>query len=78
MTDRFTIRAVVMYLGLVVVLSLVGGFVLSFVGKQIPDALIGLGSVALGSLGTLLARTGSEPQQVTNIPGEAVEVTDAE
>ncbi len=61
MTDRITIRAVVAILGLVAVSTMIGGFVLAYASKTIPDALIALGSAALGSVGTLLARTQSEP-----------------
>ena len=57
MTDRWVVRIVVISLAIVTVLTLAGGFALAFDGKQIPDALIALGSAALGSLGTLLART---------------------
>lgn len=57
MTDRWVVRIVVISLAIVTVLTLAGGFALAFDNKQIPDALIALGSAALGSLGTLLART---------------------
>lgn len=41
-------------LGSVSVLSLVGIIGLSYLGKEIPQALIALGSVAIGALGGLL------------------------
>lgn len=65
MTDAFVVRAVVVFLGLLAVLVVVGGVVLTFDGKTIPDALIAIGSAAAGSLGTILARTSSEPHPVT-------------
>jgi len=66
MTDRWTIRAVTVFLGLIAVLCVAGGFALSFVGKDIPEAMVGIGSAALGSLATLLARTGSDSVTIDN------------
>lgn len=60
MTDRWVIRAVVVILGVVATICVSGGFALAYADKQIPDALIALGSAAVGGVAALLARTGSE------------------
>jgi hypothetical protein len=60
-TDRWTVRIVVVVLGLVA-LAVVGIFgALSLAEKPIPTELVAIGSGALGALGALLAKTGSEP-----------------
>jgi hypothetical protein len=60
-TDRTTIRLVVIFLGLVALagVGLVG--VLAYQEKSVPDALIALSSGALSAVAALLVRTGSEP-----------------
>lgn len=47
-------------LGATVVLCVVGGLVLTAIGRQIPDAIIGLGATALGALGTAFVRPPTE------------------
>lgn len=71
LTDAFVVRAVVVSLGLLAVLVVCGGIWLSLVERTIPDALIAIGSAAAGSLGTILARTSSEPHPVTIVTEEA-------
>ncbi len=58
-TDRSTVQLVVIVLGLVAIagISLVG--VLAYQAKAIPDALIGLSSLALGAVAGLLSKTSS-------------------
>lgn len=60
MTDSFTIRLVVISLALVALVCVGGGLVLAYGEKSIPDAIIGLGSVAVGAVAGILARTSSE------------------
>lgn len=52
--DVWVYRISVLALGLVVLCSMVGGIVLSAGGRQIPEAVVALGSAAIGSLAGLL------------------------
>jgi hypothetical protein len=55
-TDRWIFRLVVAFLGLAVLLTIIGGFILSFkTAATIPEGLIALGSAAVGALAGLLA-----------------------
>lgn len=81
MTDRFTVRAVVILLGIFALVGLVGCIWLIGRGGTDPALLgviSGLTGTALGALGTLLARTGvddsPQPVHVTNQPGDPVPV----
>lgn len=70
MTDRFTVRAVVVLLGLIAMLglSLIG--ILALDDKGIPEALTAITSAAAGALGALLARTSVEQHIITNGDGQ--------
>lgn len=59
MTDRFTVHAVVVFIGIIAIASLAGGWMLASWGKPVPDFLISAASTALGALGALLVRTSS-------------------
>ena len=52
--DVWVYRISVLALGLAVLSSMVGGIVLSAGGRQIPEAVVALGSAAIGSLAGLL------------------------
>jgi hypothetical protein len=54
-TDPLLYRMVVAALGLALLLMVIGGLVLSAMGKSIPDGLIALGAASGGALGGLLA-----------------------
>lgn len=55
-SDRWIFRLVVAFLGLAVLLTIVGGFYLSIkTAASIPEGLIALGSAAVGALAGLLA-----------------------
>ncbi len=55
-TDPWVYRIVVLSLGLTVLGTVGGGFLLAFkVGASIPEGLIALGSAAVGALAGLLA-----------------------
>ncbi len=55
-SDRWIFRLVVAFLGLAVLLTIVGGFYLSIkTAVAIPEGLIALGSAAVGALAGLLA-----------------------
>jgi energy-converting hydrogenase Eha subunit A len=58
-TDRFTVRAVVVFLGLIAMLGLTAISTLAFGEKVVPDALIATTSASVGALGAVLARTGT-------------------
>lgn len=83
MTDRFTVRAVVIFLGVGMLVGLIG--LIWLVGTtSVKDAALlaviaGPTGTALGSLGTLLARTGGEAQDVNviNPPTDPVPVDPA-
>ena len=73
--DRFTVRAVVCFLGVGMLVGLLG--LIWLVGTtSVKDAALlaviaGPTGTALGSLGTLLARTGSETPVDTHIVNES-------
>lgn len=55
-SDRWIFRLVVAFLGLAVLFTIIGGFILSFkTAATIPEGLIALGSAAVGALAGLLA-----------------------
>lgn len=78
MTDKFTVNAVVVFLGSGMMLGLAGLIWLVSRGHGDPAALAvvaGPTGTALGALGTLLARTSSNPEdgvRITNPPSEPV------
>jgi hypothetical protein len=53
--DPLLYRMVVAALGLALLLMVIGGLILSGMGKPIPDGLIALGAASGGALGGLLA-----------------------
>lgn len=60
MTDRLTVRLVVVVLGLVALAGLVLVGVLAYQDKEIPGELVGLASGGLSAVAALLVRTSSE------------------
>lgn len=75
MTDRFTVRAVVIGLIVIVVAGLAGIIALTATGHSIPDVLQNVTVGALTSLGTLLAKTNTEVQPV-HVVDQPVATTD--
>lgn len=59
LTDRFVVRAVVIGLTLIGLVGISGSIGLSAFDKNVPGELWTLIGTAVGSLGTLLARTSS-------------------
>lgn len=57
MTDRFTVRAVVVTLGLIALLGMLLIAGLAYDEKAVPTELVAITSGAAGALGALLART---------------------
>lgn len=55
--NKIIYLTVVWMLGLIVLASMAGIIVLSYVEKEIPQALIALGSVAVGALGSLFTQS---------------------
>ena len=80
MSDLFPTRVVVVALALVVVGGLAAVTFLASTQTPIPDALDRLVFTALGSLGTLLAKTALEGSQVEIVNDDAnpVPVEDAD
>lgn len=79
MTDRFVVRAVVVFLGVITLSVVWGGIWLADHGQTLGDALIAMGSGALGGLTGFLVSSrssGAEPQevQVVNAPADPVPV----
>lgn len=58
-TDRTTVRLVVVLLGLLAIIATAGVVLLANRSLPIPDALIAIGSATIGALGALLAKTSS-------------------
>ena len=58
-TDTWSVRLVILFLGLAVLCSVVGGMVLAGLEKSVPDTVIAIGSAASGALAAMLASTRS-------------------
>jgi drug/metabolite transporter (DMT)-like permease len=63
MEDRWTMRMVVAGLAALGVLVVLGGISLSFVGRDVPEALVAIGSGAVGALGGILTRSPLESER---------------
>lgn len=57
MNDRWTMRFVVGALAALGVIIVLGGVSLTLVDREIPEALIAIGSGAVGALGGILTRS---------------------
>lgn len=58
--DRFLYRAIVLFLGLTLTITVVGGIYLAaYTDSAIPDGIIALGSAAIGALAGLLSESPS-------------------
>lgn len=77
-SDKFSVRAVVVVLGAVVLVVVLGEVWLASTGTSIPDSLDRLGFAALGAVGAMLAKTSTGPADVVvqNEPGQPVPVDD--
>lgn len=77
MTDAKTIRMVLAFAGLTVLAAMVGGIALAYSDRTLPDALIALGSGALGLLAGAMMPTGRQEvviRQPANDPVPTVEL----
>lgn len=79
MVDKLTVRLIVVFMGTIAAIVVLGGIYLADHDKSLTDALIALGGVALGNLGTFLVSTrgaGESPQDVTvvNPPSDPAQV----
>jgi hypothetical protein len=54
-TDVWIYRMVILILGAVILIAIIGGIFLSLEGKNIPESIVSIGSVAIGALAGLLA-----------------------
>lgn len=64
MTDRFTVRVVVLGLLLIIVLSVIAALILALQHVDMPDYLKYVGTTALGVFGGILVKTATEVQPV--------------
>ena len=78
MNDQGTVRIVIGFLGIAVLLCIAGGFYLAASAVEVPEFLVGLGGTALGALGSLLARTGNESVTLDQPASRPVPVTDVD
>lgn len=79
MTDRKTVLAVVILLGLLAIACVGGAVTLVAFDKSVPDGLWTIGAGAAGALGAVLASTRTVAEQpmnvnVTNPPKDPVNV----
>lgn len=80
MNDTRTVRLVLIFGGLTVLAAMLGGIALAYTDRTLPDALIALGSGALGLLsGAAIPTVSREPQRVVvdQPEGEPVPVQEA-
>jgi hypothetical protein len=78
-TDRMTVRIVVTVLGAIAFVVVAGGIYLADHDKSLTDAVIAMGSAALGGLSTFLVSSSTrtdapQPVNVVNPPDEPVPV----
>lgn len=64
MNDAPTVRIVIGVLGLLALLVVAGGIVLALNDKSLPGELIAIGSAAAGTVGGILAKSETGPQEV--------------
>lgn len=78
-SDRFSVRAVVITLGAVVLFVVCGMIFLASTQTPIPDSLDRIGFAALGAVAGILAKTsiGAQDVQVVNEAEDAVPVEEA-
>lgn len=80
MNDQSTVRLVIGVLGFLALTVVIGAIVLVMGDKDMPEALIAMGSVAVGAVAGILSRTGGDtpqPVQVMNAPADPVPVDNA-
>lgn len=75
MNDRFTVRAVVVGLGGIILACVVAAVVLALHGDDMPEFLKYVGTTALGAFAGVLAKTGTDVQPVA-VVGQPVETTE--
>jgi hypothetical protein len=66
MSKSSTVNLVIAVLGLLALSVVVGGIVLALDDKSLPGELIAIGSAAAGSIGGILAKTGTTDVEVVN------------
>lgn len=55
--DKFVVRAVVIFIGLIAITALIGGIWLTDHGKGAPDFIVATIAAGLGAMSALLAKT---------------------
>ena len=73
MTDRTVTLSIVLVLGVVAVATVIGGLVLAMNDKSLPEAVIAIGSGAVGAIGGLLARSPLDGPQDVNVVNRAAD-----
>jgi uncharacterized membrane protein HdeD (DUF308 family) len=75
--NQSTVRLVIAFLGLLALVTVVGGIVLALNDKSLPGELIAIGSAAAGSVAGILSRTGEDAEvRVVNDANDPVPITD--
>lgn len=78
-TDPITLRMVLAFAGLTVLAAMFGGIALAYTNRTLPDAVIALGSAALGLMGAAVNFSAGRQEVVIRQPaGEPVPTTDVE
>lgn len=75
MNSRLNFNLLIWFLGVSVLVCIVGGLLLTFTGKQVPDSIIGVGGTALGGLITAFVHPPNNDVVPVKITDEPVEVT---
>ena len=75
MNTPTTVRLVIGVLGLVAVLVVIGGIVLTLDDKALPESLIAIGSLAVGAVAGILSKT-NDDVHIANTAIDPVPVTD--
>lgn len=77
MKNQTTTTLVIGVLGLVAVIAMIGGIVLTLDDKTLPESIIAMGSLAVGAIAGILAKSGdTDDVRITNTPADPVPVTD--
>lgn len=78
MNDQSTVRLVIAVLGALALAVVIGGIVLAFDDKSMPEALIAMGAGGAGAIAGILSRTSNpeipQPVEVVNVVGDPVPV----
>lgn len=72
-----TTTLVIGVLGLVAVIAMIGGIVLTMDDKTLPESIIAMGSLAVGAIAGILAKSGeTDSVHISNTDADPVPVSD--